>query len=675
MRRIHLAADERRSTPVQTKTLSAFIGVHLRPKIVFLATLLLLLVLTGSAADSDRKTQLDRLAYLTFQSSNWDIYLFSQPGKAPKRLTDYAGLDYDPVVSPDGRWLVFTSERRGNPDLYALDLQRGGPPHLLIDSERMEDQAAFSPDGKFLFFVSTYSGNADIYRLPFRPDKTVSMKDAKNLTHSPSADLRPSISPDGRIMAFSSDRDLPIFAPISISRLRSGDIWTVNLSDGALNRLTHVSGTGWNGSPKWSADGKQIVYYSWQLPPRQDGPPASQPSPIMVMDADGSNQRTVTSRETAGLSPEFLPSGRILYARRNKQDREEIVTVNPDGSGERIESDESENSYWGPTRGPSKGSFVAYGTGPVAPEPLGEYHRTFMSSGPALVAGAPFRRKLPDREIELYPIRYFVAILNPRADLIIHTEPSAGSKPVELYTSRIDGSQQHKILELEPMPAQRIFSAMNWSKDGQWVLFTRGHTDVPLRIDKMEADVWKVRPDGSAAQNLTPDSPGFDGYPSFSGGGKQAVFVSSRDGSLDLYLMNADGTNVRRLTNDHAIDLFPSYSPTANQIAFVSNRDNPKSQIFDVYLLDLDANGAPAKIRRVTHDEGQHGHTQYSYDGKWIIFASEAGGISDEQPLAPSPQLYGELYAYRISDGTMVRLTDNKWEEGMASWEAPLAGK
>jgi Tol biopolymer transport system component len=675
MRRIHLAAGERRSSPVETKILSAFIDVHRRLKIVHLAALLLLFILAGAAADADRKTQPDRLAYMTFQSSNWDIYLFSQPGKAPKRLTDYAGLDYDPAVSPDGRWLVFTSERRGNPDLYALDLQRGGPPHLLIDSERMEDQAAFSPDGKFLFFVSTYSGNADIYRLPFRPGKTVSMKEAENLTHSPSAELRPSISPDGRMMAFSSDRDLPIFAPISISRLRSGDIWTLNLSDGVLHRLTHVSGTGWNGSPKWSADGKQIVYYSWQLPSRQDTPPASQPSPIMVMDADGSNQRAVTSRETAALSPEFLPDGRILYARRNKQDREEIVTVNPDGSGERIESGESENSYWGPVRGPSKGSFVAYGTGPVAAEPPGEYHRTFLSNGPALVAGAPFRRKLPDREVELYPIRYFVAILNPRADLIIHTEPSAGSKPVELYSSRIDGSQQRKILTLEPAPAQRIFSAMNWSKDGQWVLFTRGHTDVPLRIDKMEADVWRVRPDGSAAQNLTPDSAGFDGYPSFSGDGKQVVFVSSRDGSLDLYLMNSDGTNVRRLTNDHAIDLFPTYSPTANQIAFVSNRDNPKSQIFDVYLLDLDANGAPGRIRRITHDEGQHGHTQYSYDGKWIVFASEAGGISDEYPIAPAPQLYGELFAYRISDGTMIRLTDNKWEEGMASWEAPLAGK
>ena len=49
-------------------------------------------------------------------------------GAAPRRLTDHPGLDYDAAFSPDGRWVVFTSERRGNPDLYALELEGGGEP-------------------------------------------------------------------------------------------------------------------------------------------------------------------------------------------------------------------------------------------------------------------------------------------------------------------------------------------------------------------------------------------------------------------------------------------------------------------------------------------------------------------------------------------------------------------
>jgi Tol biopolymer transport system component len=449
-----------------------------------------LLVMLGWRAVSElgQQPHPDRVAYISFQkASNWDVYLFTKRGEKLRRLTNYPGLDYDPVVSPDGRWLVFTSERRGDPDLYVLDLQHGGDPRLLIGSDFMKDQAAFSPDEKSIVFVSDFSGTADIYQLPFRPDRTLSMKDAENLTHHPGGNFRPAISPDGRMLVFSSARDLPVKAIAAITRIRSGDIWTLNLDDKTLRRLTFVNGTGWNGSPKWSADGKQIVFYSSQFGTSE----GNQQSRIWVMNADASNPHAITEEQTAALSPEFLPGGRMIYARRGKQNREEIVSVNLDGSGEIIESDPSTNNYWGPTRGPSKGTFVAYGTGPVEPEPRESYHRTlvelaiFSGGGPVLAPGAPFRRTLPDREIDLYPIRYFTAILSPREDLIIHTAPSASGSPVELWASRIDGSQQRKILELEPTPTQQIFTAMSWSKDSQWVAFTRGGGPTVLKPPKM----------------------------------------------------------------------------------------------------------------------------------------------------------------------------------------------
>jgi Tol biopolymer transport system component len=463
------------------------------------STLALFGILTQLAVSSDKAGRPDRVAYTSFQRpSSWDIYLFTQPGHAPRRLTDYPGLDYDPVVSPDGRWLVFCSERRGNPDLYALDLQRGGAPRLLIDSDFLEDQAAFSPDGKFIVFVSTFSGNADIYRLPFRPDRTLSMKQAENLTHNPAGDFRPAISPDGRTLAFSSDRDSVVTARGPITRHRSGDIWTLNLIDKTLRMVTHIKDTGWNGSPKWSADGKEIVYYSSQY----GSAPGNEQSRIWVMGADGSNPRAVTADETAALSPEFLPGGRIIYSRRNKQNLEEIVSVNSDGSAAMIESDPSQNSYRGPARGPSLATFVAYGTGPVEPEPPEGYHRTqvelsIFGGGPVLVPGAPFRRTLPDRQIDLYPIRYFSAVLNPRENLILHTAPSARSSSVELLVSRIDGGQQRKLLELDPSAEQLTFTGMTWSKDGQWIAFTRGGGPAAVKTAKSEADVWKMRSDGS----------------------------------------------------------------------------------------------------------------------------------------------------------------------------------
>src|SRR5262245_49671885 len=109
--------------------------------------------------DGDQNVKRDRVAYTTFRPGNWDIYLFGAPGRPPRRLTSDASAEYDPVLSPDGRWLIFCSERRGNPDLYVLDLTGRNEPRLLIDSEAMEDQAAFSPDGTKIAFVSTASGN------------------------------------------------------------------------------------------------------------------------------------------------------------------------------------------------------------------------------------------------------------------------------------------------------------------------------------------------------------------------------------------------------------------------------------------------------------------------------------------------------------------------------------
>ncbi len=203
--------------------------------------------------------RLDRIVYLTFQPANWDIYYFSKSNTSPRRLTDDPGLDYDPVLSPDGRWVVFCSERRGNPDLYALDLKNGGAPRLLIDSEAMEDQATISSDGRTIAFVSTRDGNADIFTLPFRPNRTQRMDRAVNLTHNPHGDFRPSFSPDGKYLAFSSDRDTPPTGDPA-ARRRAGEIYVMDRDGKNPRRLT--TAPGWDGSPAWSLDGTRIYFYS-----------------------------------------------------------------------------------------------------------------------------------------------------------------------------------------------------------------------------------------------------------------------------------------------------------------------------------------------------------------------------------------------------------------------------
>src|SRR5437588_12510094 len=55
-----------------------------------------------------QKPNTETVVFGTFRPGNLDIFYFSQRGEQPKRLTDDPGLDYDPVISPDGRWLIYT---------------------------------------------------------------------------------------------------------------------------------------------------------------------------------------------------------------------------------------------------------------------------------------------------------------------------------------------------------------------------------------------------------------------------------------------------------------------------------------------------------------------------------------------------------------------------------------
>jgi Tol biopolymer transport system component len=107
------------------------------------------------------------IIYTSLGPPNWDIYLFDGPDAEPRRLTDDPARDYNAVFSPDGRWVVFTSERAGNADLYALDLETGGEAVPLTRDEAMDDAASFSPDGGQLAFVSTREGDADVFVMPF----------------------------------------------------------------------------------------------------------------------------------------------------------------------------------------------------------------------------------------------------------------------------------------------------------------------------------------------------------------------------------------------------------------------------------------------------------------------------------------------------------------------------
>lgn len=123
-----------------------------------------------------------------------------------------------------------------------------------------------------------------------------------------------------------------------------------------------------------------------------------------------------------------------------------------------------------------------------------------------------------------------------------------------------------------------------------------------------------------AYRDTTPAMPR-DGSPSWSPDGSRVVFYSERDGNSEIYAMDADGGNQRRLTSTQSDEGYPSWSPDGHTIAFDTDRDGN----FEIYVMNADGT-AP---RRLTSSPGRDVSASWSPDGRQIAFMSDRDGGFD----------------------------------------------
>lgn len=220
---------------------------------------------------------------------------------------------------------------------------------------------------------------------------------------------------------------------------------------------------------------------------------------------------------------------------------------------------------------------------------------------------------------------------SPDGEQIMFHADSDGDGFSELYLMRWDGANQHLLAE-KPGSVWRA----SWSPDGAQIVYMFGYQDIrimdmagltelPLVVGfspmwspdgeriafyddpdgRLSGDVYVVGRDGRGRRNLTAH-PANDWAPAWSSDGHWLAFTSTRDGSAEIYLMDAtcaDETihvcrdSVRRLTEHPANDSAPTFSPDGRHIAFVSDRDGRG----EVYIVAAEG-GVP---RRVTYGGGQ----------------------------------------------------------------------
>jgi len=520
------------------------------------------------------------------QPDRADIMLMDPDGSNRVRLTTDALLQAQPKISPDGRWLYFTASWNEYPRaaIFRMDLATFEVVDLTARSGILggfDTDPKLSADGSTIAFVVTV--HSSVAKGPFATQ--VSVMDAnglgrRNVTDDGWFNTDPSISPDGREIAYTSYRGsvVPTSSVLSPWYLAVVDVKTGEqrlLTKGLLCTSAVTTCGPADGAAfiaQWSLDGRRIGYISVR---------SALLSGIYVMDRDGGNPRALIESSTLGIEwwdwttvgvppagaveriGSARPATRLLYAARQSSgtgplqlftasaDRWTSTAVDVPGLSAQLRS-----VRWTPDRQ----RVLITATGPIGDV-------------------APFPAP-PSGEVrhEHFNLDSIGRLQSPEAQ----TSRDISAAQEQIYIANIDGSGLRQVttpwiedyMDAVPTGDARGNADPDMSPDGRYVVFTNLSTlsfeSFILRLDLQTGEVINL------TSMTAGDLPVADAKPRISPDGRRIVFTSAvgdlatGDVTTQLFVMNIDGTQVRQITDDAYAATDPAWSPDGRTIAFSS---------------------------------------------------------------------------------------------------------
>jgi Tol biopolymer transport system component len=251
-----------------------------------------------------------RVVYAGRIDADWEIYSMRPNGSGVRRLTNNRLDDSAPVWSPNGKQIAFRSERSGNPEIYVMDAN-GRHVRRLTHSALPDTKPSWSADGKRIVFQHFVEGGSAF--VPIESDiaiVTLKGKGVRRLTRTNSDDLNPVWSPDGREIAFRSDRD------------GNWELYTIRPDGSGIRRLTNNPAV--DATPSWSPNGLQLAFTSDR---------AEQGNfEIYVMNANGSGVRRLTNNPATDFEPALAPDGKRLVFTSDRGGSLQVYSMASNGS-------------------------------------------------------------------------------------------------------------------------------------------------------------------------------------------------------------------------------------------------------------------------------------------------------------------------------------------------------
>ncbi len=409
------------------------------------------------------------------------LYVANGDGSGEKPLFASSGFDYNASFSVDGQWIVFTSERAGSgqADIYRVRADGSGLERLTDDPD-LDDQAAIAPDGSQVAFVSTRgSRTANIWILDLKTKKVRSLTAARTLQGEQgklNGFFRPSWSPDGKWIAFTSDRNFPFKPHVEPApgweHPQELSIYVIQPSGEGFRRLTPPGVSA--GSPKWSADGKRIVFYELPTAMTFAARIAAQgrvTSQIASIDVASGAKTTHTSGPGLKVSPQYLAADQIAY----------LIKAAPQPGRTGLAFTTGAEGASGSFRNPS---WSTDGTRVV-------YQKTDFTARPQ-------NQQLYSWDVDT-DVRYtdvFPQFSRDGRLAISDIRNLATTPTASISVMNADGSNR-KIVFSDPSGAAFV---PTWSPDGQWIAF--GFGAFFGARDARPAKVMMVRADGSQSKDL-----------------------------------------------------------------------------------------------------------------------------------------------------------------------------
>lgn len=578
-----------------------------------------------------------------------ELYVANSDGSGEHLLVPAPVFEYNARFSYDGKWVVFASERegRGQSDIYRIRAD-GSALERLTDNPAVDDQPAMSPDDRYVAFMSDRDTHrANIWILDLKTRKMRNLTGAAGIQGElmkPDGFYRPAWSPDGKWIAFTSDRNTDWKSHdngVAWEHLQELAVYVIHPDGTGFRRLTPAGVT--TGSPKWSDDSRTLIAYqalvetSWLA--RVDQLSMKATSQIVAIDVDSGQVKELTSGSGLKLYPQFLPDGRFAYVTKSAQTDGIMYSDGPAQFPPRLRApswttDGRQVVYEKVDNSPLPQNTPLYSW-----DPNYEYRYTDV-----------FPTFAKDRTLALTAKDIDTSIVTMDAD--------GGNRKVVFQSTTHCAAGKNPSGPCGEMIGVALDPA--WTPDGKSIVFSFG--GYWRTRDQNVAKIMMINRDGTGVQDLTSGTSN-TGFASVSPDGKEIVFRSWAKGDEGLRIMNLETRKVRILTTDW--DNVPGWSPTADSIVFTRKQQDGN---FDIFTIRPDG----TDLKRLTTFPASDAHAVWSWDGKKILWDSSEYGFKDEAALYDNSfQPYGQVWSMNPDGSDKWMLTDSRWEDSMPAIVPP----